>query len=304
MNRTNYPYELKAYLKDPPAMEAGAVGKRGKIALEFSLDKTGKKSYMSNWMRQAPLIVQQELYFDEQMPGMPCVYILSSGGPNVDGDRYEIDLKINKEAFAHISTGAATKIAEMQHNHASMQQNIYIEESGYLEYMPLPVIPCKNSRYITNTLIKIDPTATLFYSEIYTAGREFYGPGEVFQYDLLSICTEAKDLNGNPLFREKMIIEPKKRFVGNIGIMHNYKHFAEIIIITPKKNIEKIVEQHTPYVTLNTALGINTLPNESGVNIKILGNSVEKLKQICRTICSTIRKSVMGKELPKEFAWR
>lgn len=43
MNRTNYPYELKAYLKDPPAMEAGAVGKRGKIALEFSLDKTGKK---------------------------------------------------------------------------------------------------------------------------------------------------------------------------------------------------------------------------------------------------------------------
>ena len=27
-----------------------------------------------------PLIVQQELYFDEGMPEMPCVYILSSGG--------------------------------------------------------------------------------------------------------------------------------------------------------------------------------------------------------------------------------
>ena len=150
MNSTKYPHEVRAYLKNPPAMEAGAVGKQGKIALEFSLDKTGKKSYMSSWRRQAPLIVQQELYFDEQMPEMPCVYILSSGGPNVDGDRYEINLKINKGAFAHISTGAATKIAEMQHNHASMEQNIYVDENGYLEYMPLPVIPCKNSRYITN----------------------------------------------------------------------------------------------------------------------------------------------------------
>ena len=304
MNNQHIPHELKPYLREPPAMEAGAVGKHGKLLMEFTLNKTTGRSYMSNWMRQTPLIVQQELYFDEMMPEMPCVYILSSGGPNVDGDRYNIDIKLNKGAFAHISTGAATKIAEMRHNHASMQQNIHIEECGYLEYMPLPIIPCKNSRYITNTSITIGPKATLFYSEIYTAGREFYGPGEVFQYDLLSICTEAKLTNGTPLFREKMIIKPKTKAISYLGIMHNYNHLSDIIVITPKENIEKIVNEHKPYIASNCALGINTLPNDCGVNIKILGNSVEELKQICRTICSTIRKIVMGKELPKEFAWR
>ena len=79
--------EMARYLKEPEAMYVGAPGKHGYLRLGFELDKEGK-SILRDLDRRHPLIVQQELYFDEEMPEMPCVYILSSGGPNVDGDRY------------------------------------------------------------------------------------------------------------------------------------------------------------------------------------------------------------------------
>mgnify|MGYP000029821176 CR=1 FL=1 len=142
--------ELKPYLEPTKAMRLGAPGKFGSLDLVFELDKD-KKSVMRHWDRRAPLIVQQELYFDEGMPEMPCVYILSSGGPNVDGDRYENRFTVRKDAYACISTGAATKIAEMVYNFSGLKQCFVLEENAYLEYMPEATIPCRHSRYITDT---------------------------------------------------------------------------------------------------------------------------------------------------------
>lgn len=304
MNSNCYPNELRPYMNEPPAMESGAIGKHGKLSLTFALDAQSGKSYLSKWRRQAPLIVQQELYFDEQMPTMPCVYILSSGGPNVDGDRYEIELKVKKSAFAHISTGAATKIAEMRYNHASNHQSITIDQDGYLEYIPLPIIPSKRSRYLNNTTITIHPTATLFYSEIYCAGREFYNGGEIFEYDLLSIASKIFNPKRELLFHEKMVIEPNKTMPRKVGLMGKYRHFADIIIATPKEHIIPIIEKCAPFRNPDIALGVNILPESCGVNIKILGNNIEQLIAQTRAICSITRKEVKGKELPKEFAWR
>ena len=83
--------EMAPYLTEPEAMYIGAPGKHGYLRMGFELDKSGK-SIMRDLDRRVPLIVQQELYFDEGMPEMPCVYILSSGGPNIDGDRYQQDI--------------------------------------------------------------------------------------------------------------------------------------------------------------------------------------------------------------------
>ena len=60
-------------------------GKRGYLRLGFELDGRGR-SILRDLERRAPIIVQQALYFDEQMPDLPCVYILSAGGPVVEGD--------------------------------------------------------------------------------------------------------------------------------------------------------------------------------------------------------------------------
>ena len=305
MDQFTHHRELKPYLNPTPAMRLGAPGKSGKLHLIFELDKQ-KKSVMRHWKRQAPLIVQQELYFDESMPEMPCVYILSSGGPNVDGDRYENYFIVRKDAYAFISTGAATKIAEMIYNFSGVTQTFELEENAYLEYIPEAIIPCRNSRYLCETSITIHPTATLFFSEIYTGGRKYYKEGELFVFDLLSICTQAYHPNKTPLFREKMVISPKEKSIRNIGILSHYDTFANVIVLTPPEKATAIYLQTEVFIQHEPdfAVGISYLPNHCGLIFKVLGNDTQSIKKKVREFASTVRLQIKGKPLPEEFIWK
>lgn len=297
--------EMAPYLKEPDAMYVGAPGKHGYLNLGFELDPRGK-SILRELDRRAPLIVQQELYFDQEMPEMPCVYILSSGGPNVDGDRYQQNFTVKKDAFAWVSTGAATKIAEMRSNYSGMIQNITLEEGAYFELLPEPIYPCRHSRFISDTRIVIHPTASMFYSEIYMGGRKYYKDGELFEYDILSVCSHAERPDGTQLFREKFIIDPNDVNVRQIGIMHGFDVFANVLVLTPPDKAKVIYDVTEPFYDKERrlAVGITHLPNEAGLLFKVLGMEPGPVKEIVRNFCSSVRMAVKGKPLPHEFPWR
>ncbi len=297
--------EMAPYLTEPKAMYVGAPGKHGYLRMGFELDARGK-SIMRDLDRRVPLIVQQELYFDEEMPEMPCVYILSSGGPNVDGDRYQQDIYLKKDSFAWISTGAATKLAEMRYNYSGLIQNITLEEGAYLEFMPEPVIPCRKTRFISDTNIVIDETATLFYSEIFMAGRKYYGEGELYQYDVLSVCSHAARPDGTRLFREKFVIDPHVENPRTLGVMGQYDVFANVIVLTPKDCADKIYAETPAFIDKKRRLaaGITHLPNGAGLLYKVVGMEPDPVRKMVREFCSTVRQSVKGKKVPDDFPWR
>ena len=205
MTATTLPRELRPLVSHSPVVETLSESKRGCLRMGFELDSEGR-SILRDLYRRAPIIVQQALYFDEQMPQMPCVYILSSGGPNIDGDRYEQTIELARGAYAHISTGAATKLAEMTNDYSAMRQHFRLEEDGYLEYLPEPTIPCRHTRFSSETLLTVAPSATVVYAEIYTCGRKY--SGERFVYDLLSVTNRIERTDSTPLFREKFVIKP------------------------------------------------------------------------------------------------
>lgn len=297
--------EMAPYLEQPKAMYVGAPGKTGYLFMGFELDKKGK-SIMRNLDRRAPIIVQQELYFDAEMPEMPCVYILSSGGPNIDGDRYEQNITVRKDAFAFVSTGAATKLAEMKYNYSGLKQHFVLEDNAYLEFMPEPLIPCKHTRFMSETKLTVAPTATVFYSEVFMGGRKHYNEGELFQYDVLSVCSNGERPDGEQLFREKFIIRPQNHPPRALGIMDSYDVFANVIVMTPKENADRIYEKVMPFIDREKKLaaGITYLPNNAGLLFKVLGMEPTPVKKIVREFCSTVRLEIKGKPVPEEFPWR
>ncbi len=297
--------EMRQYLREPEQMYVGAPGKHGYLRLGFELDSDGK-SILREIDRRVPLIAQQELYFDEEMPQMPCLYILSSGGPNVDGDRYQQDITVRKNAFAWISTGAATKLAEMRYNYSGMVQNIVLEEGAYLEFMPEPIYPCRHSRFISDTRICVDSSATLFYSEIYMGGRKYYKDGELFEYDILSVCSHGERPDGEQLFREKFVIDPNVIPVRQLGIMGDFDVFANVIVMTPKEHADKIYEAIDVFIDSDKkiACGITHLPNDAGLLFKVLGMEPGPVKKTVRDFCSKVRMEVKGHPVPPEFPWR
>lgn len=271
----------------------------------FELDGNGK-SILRDLERRTPLIVQQELYFDEEMPEMPCVYILSSGGPNVDGDRYEQHFVVRRDAFAHVSTGAATKLAEMRRNYSGLVQRFDLEAGAYLEYLPEPIIPCRHTRYHVDTTIRIDPTATLFYAEIYLSGRRYFGEGERFCYDILSVKTQAERPDAAPLFQEKFIIRPDRTSPEGLGAMNGYDIFANAVVLTPPDKAECLYERTKAFIDRERRLaaGVTRLPNGCGLSYKVLGDDTGTVKRLVRNFCSDVRRCVKGRPLPEEFPWR
>lgn len=297
--------EMAPYLTEPKAMYVGAPGKHGYLRLGFELDRQGK-SIMRDLDRRAPLIVQQELYFDEEMPDMPCVYILSSGGPNVDGDRYRQDFTLKKDSMAWISTGAATKLAEMRWNYSGMVQNIVLEDGAYLEYLPEPIIPCRNTRFISDTRLCVAESASLVYSEIYMAGRKYYKEGELYDYDVLSVCCHAERPDGTQLMREKFVIDPKVQSPRQLGIMGKFDVFANVVVICPKEKADVIYASTEAFFDKKNSLaaGVTRLPNDAGLLFKVLGMEPGPVKKVVREFASKVRMAVKGHPIPAEFPWR
>lgn len=297
--------ELAGYTGEPDAMYVGCPGKHGYLNLGFERNSEGR-SILRDLERRAPLIVQKELYFDAEMPDLPCVYILSSGGPNVDGDRYVQNFTVRQGAMAFISTGESTKLAQMRHNYSGMRQTITLEADAYLEYLPEPVIPCRNTRFISDTAITVHPSAAMFYSEIYMPGRKYYKEGELFAYDVLSICAHARRPDGTPLFREKFVIAPADGHVRDVGVMGAFDVFANVIVLAPKERAEAIYARTEPFFDTEKRLacGVTHLPNGAGLLFKALGMEPGPVKGLVRSFCSTVRQEIKGRPLPPEFPWR
>lgn len=297
--------EMQPYLREPEQMYVGAPGKHGYLRLGFELDRTGK-SILREIDRRVPLIAQAALYFDAEMPDMPCLYILSSGGPNVDGDRYQQDITVGKGACAWVSTGAATKLAGMKYNYSGLVQNIVVEDNAYLEFMPEPVIPCAHTRFISDTRLQVAETATVFYSEIFMSGRKYYNDGEMFRYDILSVCSHGERPDGTPLFREKFIIDPARLNPRDLGIMGDFDVFGNVLVMTPPDKAEEIYGRTDAFIDRDNRLaaGITHLPCGAGLLFKVLGMEPGPVKKIVRSFCSVVRQVVKGKPVPKEFSWR
>jgi urease accessory protein len=295
--------ELASYQNEPKQLPSGALGKDAFLHLGF--ERRGERTALIKLNRRAPLLVQQALYWDEKMPHLPCVYIITNSGGILQGDRYTIEIDLAPGAQAHVTTQAATKIHEMDANFATQTQHIVLREGSYLEYLPHPVIPFANSRFITQTRITIDPGATLLYSEILMPGRKYFGAGEIFDYDVFSSMVRAERPDHSDLFVEKFIIEPRNAGMRQAGVMGGFDVFANVLLLTPRKHAEHIfacVETTSDFGS-GLAAGVSRLPGEAGLIYKVLGMESQPVRAKVREFWALVRQEVTGAGVPDEFLW-
>ena len=106
-------------------------------------------------------MVQRALYCDQEMPDLACVFLITTTGCLLQGDRLALDITLGPRAQAHVTTQSATKIHAMDANYAAQTQTITLADDAYLEFLPDPVIPHRRARFVSDTRISVAPTATL-----------------------------------------------------------------------------------------------------------------------------------------------
>jgi urease accessory protein len=295
--------ELACYQDEPRQMPSGAPGKHG--VLELSFAHRGDRSVLTHLHRRAPLLVQQALYWDEHLPDLPCVYIITTSGCVLQGDRLDISISVGPGAMAHVTTQSATKIHQMDANFAAQSQRLSLAENAYLELLPGPTIPHRHSRFITHTHATVADSATLLSAEILQPGRKHHGRGEVFEYDLYSSALTATRPDGTPLFTEKLVAKPGQHPVRQAGVMGKFDVFANVALVTPQRHADKIFEQVVPGVdtSADCVAGASRLPNDAGLAYKVLGRETEPVKAMVRAFWQLVRQEVTGAPIPEARPW-
>jgi urease accessory protein len=210
--------EVAPYQDEPEQMPSGAPGKHGRLDLSFV--RWGDRSVLAHLHREAPLLAQQALYWDEHLPGLPCVYVITTSGCLLQGDRLDLEITPGQDAMAHVSTQSATKVHQMDANFAAQSQRLAPAENAYLEFLPGPTIPQRHSRSITRTQATVADGATLLSAEVLQPGRTPRRRGALRVRPLLVDLTVSRP-DGTPLFTEKLLAEPWRQPVRQAGVIGN-----------------------------------------------------------------------------------
>jgi urease accessory protein len=274
-------------------MDVGKTGKIGFLKLTLGFDSQRNKTIITEQLSRVPLYVQKALYYDETIPSMAHVFVLSPSGGVLQGDRYRTDIELKNGAISHITTQGATRIYKMNSNYATQMINLNVGKDCYLEFLPEQLIPYKNSRYYQKATFKVDDSATLVYSETIVPGR--VAMGELFDYDVCCLKTLCYDDKQEMKFHDNCILEPKKQTMNSLGIFGNRTVLSMMYVVTKKECVEELYEIINQIFKDNDEIigGASILPNNSGLSVRILSNSSEVNKITVYNIAQIIRKQII-----------
>ena len=304
MNKLEYytpndiPKEIQTFDAKVKQLGVGKSGKVGILDLELERNSTGK-TIVTKQFSQVPLQFQRALYPENSLPEMAYLYIISPSGGILQGDRYRVDITLKNNAIAHMTTQGATSIYSMNSNFASQLLNITVDENCYFEYIPDQIIPNKNSRYYQKVNLNIHDNSTLVYSEILTPGR--VAMEESFEYDICYLRTHCKNQDKKTRFLENTKIEPKKQRLDDFGILWNYEIVGTVYVLTRKESIVELEDAINRDVRSMDKISVGTsiLPDESGIVIRILGNTTDNVADAVFKTLKITRKKILGASLSK-----
>lgn len=296
--------ELTSFQDEPLQMKSGTVGKTGFLRLGF--ERRGNQTILADLDRRAPYMVQRALYCDPEMPSLASVFLITTTGCLLQGDRLALDITLGPRSEAHVTSQSATKIHTMDANYAAQTQIITLADDAYLEFLPDPLIPHRRARFVSDTQISIAPSATMLFSEIIQPGRKHHCPDECFGATVISISMSVSRPDDSILFTEKLLIEPQRYAMRQTGVMDSFDVFANVILCTPKDKADRVYERVEADVDLERgiAFGACLLPNDAGLVYKILGRETAQVKAKVREFWGVVRREVTGASLPPPFLWR
>src|ERR671921_124910 len=286
------PPEVLAYDSELKQLEVGKAGKLGALTLGLEGDPERGKTVVKEQYSKVPLFTQRALYLEESIPSMAYMYIISPSGGILQGDRYRMDITLRNNACAHITTQGATRIYRMEKNYATQIVNIDVGEDCYFEYIPDQVIPYRDSRFYQEANLSVHDSATLLYSEIITPGR--VASGEHFDYDICYMKAIAKDHSGGLKFTDVAMLEPKKRDMKMFGVLSNHDVIGNMYIITKTNPQEINTRVNTALKSIsNVYAGATILPTNSGVGIRMLGNTASDVRSVIYEVIRIVRRIIL-----------
>ena len=264
----------------------------GLVEVELKQEKNSK-TVIKNLLVKPPLLIQKALYPDTNNPNTAHIYIMSSAGGILQGDNLQIKIKATDNSNGVITTQSATKIYNTENHIPSQIIDILVEKNSYLEFTPKQIIPHKSAGFLQKVNLKVDKSSTLVYSETIACGRIAHG--EEFDFNSLVFRTKAVNEKEEILFSDAMNIEPKNKKNLFENLYGKKKIFSTIYVISREFVNDKLDSEINELLKkIRVIGGVSQLPNESGIIIRILSDSIDQIEGTIFDITNIVKSKKAG----------
>jgi urease accessory protein len=264
----------------------------GVLRLEFAA-RHGVTEIVDRY-QQAPLQVLKVLHPHPALPGMAWVYVLTVTGGIVQGDRFHTEIVARDGAQVHLTTPGATKIYRSPAAHSSHRLHIHAGAGTHVEYLPGPVIPFRDARFLEEVTLIAHPTATLLYGGILSPGR--VAMGESHAYTLYSSRVTAKAEDGAQAFLDVTHLTPATITPKRPGLLGSFDVLGTLHLVTAAVPARALSDRlHALLQGQGEILGgASELPAGRGVTVRIVGPRVEPVAAALQAIFTTARAVLLG----------
>ncbi len=142
-------------------------------SLNLIYGKKNNTTEITASQNQAPLKIQRPFYPEGN--AVCHSVILHTAGGVVGGDRLSINIELQPNTHALITTAAAGKIYRSNGQLAQQNIRIKVDSQGYLEWLPQPTILFNGAEYQQNLKVELAASASWMSWEIIRFGRSAKG---------------------------------------------------------------------------------------------------------------------------------
>jgi urease accessory protein len=161
----------------------------------------------------------------------------------------------------------------MEDNFATQMVNLNVGPDAFVEYLPDPTLPFRDSRFYQRILLNLDPSATVIIGETLLPGRVAHG--EIHAYSLYYSEIEARLSDDSLLFSDRLKLGGDAAFAASPGLLGPYTVLATLYVVTRQLPGVTLVERlyQSLAAQKEVIVGVSELPNNCGAFIRILGHT-------------------------------
>jgi len=261
------------------------VGREGQLRLRFA--SHNNKTAMTESYFRTPLQVMQAI-----PDGAGCLgtYLLSPTGGVVQHDRYDIQITLEANTHALVTTVATTKVYRMPQGKAIQNITIDVGENAILEFVPDALILFKDADFEQRVTVKLQKGALCLFQDSVMGGRVAHHD-EFLQFRQLRNRIEIKDVDGLIVY-DAMNFSPNSHDHNRLGLLDGYTCWGSAYVVGDLSRF------HCDNATFCNAVNDNSVDDtlssiselhRSGFAYRILANRLETLEQSYEKLRSNFR---------------
>jgi urease accessory protein len=263
------------------------TARHGQLRLRFA--RHGEKTVLKDSYFHAPLQVMRSI---TDAAGCACIYMLSPTGGVVQGDRYQIQITVEPNAHALVTTLAATKVYRMPDECASQVIHIEVLPGGVLEFVPDAAILFADADFHQTIEVTLQDGAALMFQDGVMPGRLAYG--ESLNFRRFKNRVVVRDADGLLLY-EQQDITPQTQNLARLGILDHQRCWASWYLLGDLARFgvepQAFCEAYTPP---GDVMGSATRLARDGVNVRLLGAYWSPVATALDALRRTVRTDYMN----------